>query len=57
MDGILEFEVEKILDIRLVRDRTQYLVKWKDYEDYNNTWMDVSELQNAQETFQDFLSS
>ena len=47
MDGILEFEVEKILDTRLIKDRIQYLEKWKDYEDYNNTWMDVSDLQNA----------
>jgi hypothetical protein len=49
VDGILEFEVEKILDHRVVRDRDQYLVKWNAYEDYNNTWLDKLELGNAPE--------
>ena len=57
VDGILEFEVEKILGHRVVRDRNQYLVKWKGYEDYNNTWLDELELGNAYEALQDFLSS
>jgi ''chromo'' (CHRromatin Organisation MOdifier) domain. len=43
----LEYEIEKILDKRVVRDRYQYLVKWKGYEDYNNTWLDESALRNA----------
>ncbi len=47
VDGILEFEVEKILGHRVVRARNQYLVKWKGYEDYNNTWLDELELGNA----------
>ncbi len=47
VDGILEFEVEKILGHRVVRERNQYLVKWKGYEDYNNTWLDELELGNA----------
>ena len=39
-----EYEVEKILGKRQVkcgRNRTiitQYLVKWKGYQDYDNTW-------------------
>ena len=39
-----EYEVERILDKRQVRRgrsrtlNTQYLVKWKGYNDYDNTW-------------------
>lgn len=57
VDGILEYEVEKILAHRVVKNRSQYLVKWLGYEDYNNTWLDELELSNAQEAIQDFLSS
>jgi hypothetical protein len=57
VDGVLEFEVEKILGHRVVRDRDQYLVKWKGYEDYNNTWLDELALGNAQDALQDFLRS
>ena len=57
VDGILEFEVEKILGHRVVKERNQYLVKWKGYEDYNNTWLDELELGNAYGALQYFLSS
>ena len=33
-----EYDVEKILNKREVRGKTQYLVKWLGYEDKKNSW-------------------
>ncbi len=44
VDGELEYEIEKILDMRTVRNTQQFLVKWKGYEDYNNTWVNKEDL-------------
>ena len=33
-----EYNVEKILNKRKVRGKTQYLVKWLGYEDKENSW-------------------
>ena len=57
VDGQLEYEVEKILDMRTVRNTRQFLVKWKSYEDYNNTWVKEEDLENAQEALDQYLSS
>ena len=34
----LEYEVEEVLDSRLIRNRLYYLVKWKDYPISENSW-------------------
>jgi Chromo (CHRromatin Organisation MOdifier) domain len=44
-----EFEVEQIVDMRVVKGQKQFLVKWKDYGDFDNTWVAESELGNARE--------
>ena len=33
-----EYEVEKILNKRMVNNETQYLIKWRGYENHENTW-------------------
>lgn len=33
------YEVEKILDHRKYKKRTKYLVKWKDYDESENSWI------------------
>ena len=33
------FEVEKIVDKRTIDNETEYLVKWKDCPDEENTWL------------------
>ena len=33
-----EYDVEKILDKRKIKGKTQYLVKWLEYEDKENSW-------------------
>jgi hypothetical protein len=35
---IEEYEVEHILDKRVRQGKTEYLVKWKGYENNENTW-------------------
>jgi hypothetical protein len=42
-----EYEVEEILDKRTRRHKTEYLVSWKNYPDYESTWEPETHLQNA----------
>jgi hypothetical protein len=53
VDGLEEFEVEKILDSRRRRRQLQYLVKWKGYPDADNTWEPAIHL-HAPDVVQDF---
>ena len=39
-----EYQVEKIIDSRMVRGRKEYLLKWKGYPDSENTWEPHSNL-------------
>lgn len=49
-----EYEVEAILQSRITRGKTQYLVKWKGYSDEENTWEPESNLSNATQLLQAF---
>ena len=49
VDSQLEFEVEEILDSRLMRNRLFYLVKWKGYPVSDNSWEPSSHLSNSQD--------
>jgi chromobox protein 1 len=56
----MEYEIEKLMDKRVVKGKVQYLVKWKGYGDFDNTWVEEANLQNAQEaiaSFERFLSA
>ena len=44
-----KYEVERVLAVCVVRGNKQFLVKWKGYEDYNNTWVLESDMGNAAE--------
>ena len=39
-NGHEEYEVEEIVKHRKKRGKQQYLMKWKNYPDYKNTWED-----------------
>ncbi|KAJ9529125.1 hypothetical protein QJQ45_007804 [Haematococcus lacustris] len=49
LDDSPQYEVERIVNHRHVRagKAKEYLVKWKDYEDSDNTWEPASNLANA----------
>jgi chromodomain-containing protein len=42
-----EYEVEEIIDSKLVRNQLKYLVKWKGYTDENNSWEPASGFAHA----------
>ncbi|KID83641.1 pol polyprotein [Metarhizium guizhouense ARSEF 977] len=43
-----EYEVERILDMRTKNKTRQYLIKWKNYGDEENTWEPTEHLKNCQ---------
>ena len=49
-----EYEVEAILDEQKRCGKTQYLVKWTGYPDWELSWEDESNLSNAQEKLEDY---
>jgi transposase InsO family protein len=42
-----EYEVEKILDKRVRRGKTEYLIKWKGYNENENSWEPISHLRKC----------
>ena len=50
----VEFEVEAILDKRILYGKTQYLVLWKGYPRHDATWEPKRNVAHAQELVQDF---
>ena len=49
-----EYEVEAILDKKLIRHKPFYLVKWLGYPLHEATWEPVANLTNAQEILKNF---
>ena len=50
----MEFEVEKILDMRVRRKKRFFLVKWKGFSNEENTWEPESNL-NCPELLSDYF--
>ena len=59
VDGVEEFEVEKILDLRRHgRGRKlQYLIKWKGYPDSDNQWVNWDDAKESLDAIRDFKRS
>jgi len=49
-----EFEVEKILNKRMVRGKEKFLVRWKGYIIEEDTWENRENLKNAKELVEEF---
>ena len=60
-DSAQEWEVERIVDKRVKqkgrRQRTEYLVLWKGYPEWDRTWEPEENLKNSQEAIQEFHQS
>ena len=50
-----EYEVECIVDHKFVGSKLQLLVKWVGYDDAENTWEPLSNLENAQEKVTEYF--
>ena len=49
-----EYEVEQLLAHRTVRNQTQYLIQWKGYPSWDNTWEPESNLTHCQDLLQEY---
>ena len=49
-----EFEVEKILNKRIVRGKKKFLVRWKGYMVEEDTWENRENLRNTKELVEEF---
>ena len=54
IEGEEEFEVEKILNKRIVREKEKFLVQWKGYTAEGDTWESRENLKNAKELVKEF---
>jgi len=54
IEGEEEFEVEKILNKQVVREKEKFLVQWKEYTAEGNTWESRENLKNAKELVKEF---
>ena len=50
----IKYEIKQILNKRLIRNKTQYLVKWIGYSLYDATWEPVKNLKNAPKKLKEF---
>jgi len=54
IEGEEEFEVEKILNKRIVQGKEKFLVQWKGYTAEEDTWESRKNLGNAKELVEEF---
>jgi len=54
IEGEEEFEVEKILNKRIIRGKEKFLVRWKGYMVEEDTWENKENLENMKELVEEF---
>ena len=54
IEGEKEFEVEKILNKRMVRGKEKFLVRWKGYTAEEDTWENKKNLKNMKKLVEEF---
>jgi hypothetical protein len=55
IDGDEHFEVDNILDFKIVRKKYMFLVRWQGYGDSHNTWEPAANLSHCQDIMRAFL--
>ena len=53
-DSIFYYEIERLLDRRISRDKIQYFVKWKKYESIYNVWYNNDDFVNIQKLIDNY---
>jgi len=54
IEGVEEFEVEKILNKRVIQGKEKFLVRWKGYMVEGDTWESRENLENVKEVVEEF---
>ena len=54
IDNEVEYEVESILDKKIIRNQVYYLVKWKGYGEHEASWEPLINLTHSQEIIREF---
>jgi len=54
VEGVKEWEVEKILNKKKIRGVEKYLVRWKGFTAEGDTWERIENLKNAEEAIKEF---
>jgi len=54
VEGVEEWEVEKILNKKKIRGVVKYLIQWKDFTAEGDTWERRENLKNAEELIEEF---
>jgi len=54
VEGVEEWEVEKILNKRKIRGVDKYLMRWKGFTAESDTWEKEEDLKNAKELVDNF---
>ena len=54
VEGVEEWEVEKILNKKKIRGVEKYLIRWKGFTAENDTWERKENLKNAEEALEEF---
>ena len=54
VEGVEEWEVEKVLNKKKIRGVEKYLVQWKEFMAEGDTWERKENLKNAEEALEEF---
>ena len=54
-ENIVFYKVEKILDQKVVNEKTYYLIKWLEWPESFNSWEDINTLNSVKELISEFL--
>ena len=57
LEGVEEYEVEKILGERVRYGKKEYLIKWVGYDNCDNTWTKIKNLVNTSEYIEEWEKS